>query len=118
MFGVIGVSDVVEVFSGLMNTINVADNADNSSVTLLLDSKLLQLERARIRRYTHESQQTIFPHDSGLSFVTNLADKEVVWGRAGLICSFRRLRRITASGNGEVDPRLKSHNHPGGAYLC
>ncbi|WP_338469205.1 hypothetical protein ROLI_040330 [Roseobacter fucihabitans] len=81
MFGVIGVADVVEVFSGLMNTLNGVDSGDTSAFTLLVDSKLVELERARAKRYTHESQQALFPGDTGFSFVADLADKEVAWGR-------------------------------------
>lgn len=81
LFGVTDVADVIEVFGGFMDTMNIEDSGDSSVITLTVESKLVQLERAKERRYTHESQQSRHPEDTFFSFVSDLQDKEVVWGR-------------------------------------
>jgi len=81
LFGVTDVSDFVEVFGGFMDTMNIEDSGDTSTITLTVESKLVQLERAKERRYTHESQQSRYSGDTFFSYVSDLQDKEVVWGR-------------------------------------
>jgi len=81
LFGVTDVADVIEVFGGFMDTMNIEDSGESSVITLTVESKLVQLERAKERRYTHESQQSRYPGDTFFSFVSDLQDKEVVWGR-------------------------------------
>lgn len=80
-FGVSNISDVVEVFSGYMNTMQIEDSGESSTITLAVESKLIELERARARRYTHESHQARYPGDDFFSYVADLQDKSVVWGR-------------------------------------
>lgn len=83
LFGVQNVDAIVEVFSGVMNTMTIQDSGETSTIELLVESKLVELERAKIRRYTHESQQARYPNDSFFSYVTALQDKDVIWGRKG-----------------------------------
>ena len=80
-FGVQSISDVVEVFSGVMNTMAIEDSGTSSTIQLAVESKLVELERALVRRYTHESQQSRYPNDTFFSYVSQLQDKDVVWGR-------------------------------------
>jgi hypothetical protein len=75
------VTDVIEVFGGFMDTMDIEDSGDSSIITLTVESKLVQLERAKERRYTHESQHSRYSGDTFFSFVSDLQDKEVVWGR-------------------------------------
>lgn len=82
LFGVVNVNDSVELFSGLMDVMTIEDSGETSTITLTVESKLVALERPVVRRYTHESQQALYPGDTFLSFVTDLQDKEIVWGRA------------------------------------
>lgn len=81
LFGVQNVADAVEVFSGFMNTMTIEDSGETSAIELLVDSKLVELERARVRRYTHESQQSRYPGDTFFSYVADLQDRDIVWGR-------------------------------------
>ena len=81
LFGVTDSNDYVEIFSGVMNTMNVEDSGETSRIELAIESKLLELERSRNRRYTHESQQSRYSGDTFFSYVTDLQDREVVWGR-------------------------------------
>lgn len=81
LFGVRDVDDFVEVFAGQMNTMNLTDNGETSTIELMVDSKLVLLERAKVRRYTHESHQSRYPGDNIFSVVADLQDKDVPWGR-------------------------------------
>lgn len=84
LFGVTNLTSIVEVFSGLMNTMTIRDTGETSTIELIVESKLVELERARIRRYTHESQQARYPDDSFFSYVTGLQGRAIVWGREGV----------------------------------
>jgi len=80
-FGTADTSVPVEVFSGLMDTMTIQDSGETSLITLVVESKLIQLERASNRRYTEENHSARFPNDTFFSFVTKLQDEQVVWGR-------------------------------------
>jgi hypothetical protein len=41
---------------------------------------LIDLNRAREWRYTHESQQQISPGDRGFEYVAGLQEREIRWG--------------------------------------
>ena len=81
LYGVTGVNDYVEVFSGKMNTMTIEDAPDSGTISLLVDSKLVELDRASNRRYTSESQKSRHPNDTFFDYVAGLQDAEVVWGR-------------------------------------
>lgn len=81
LFGVTDVTAIVEVFSGFMDTMTIEDSGDSSIISMTVESKLVQLERPKERRYTHESQRSRYPSDTFFSFVSDLQDKEIVWGR-------------------------------------
>jgi hypothetical protein len=81
LFGVKSVSDFVEVFSGLMDVMSIEDSGDTSTISLTVESRLVELERPRALRYTHESQQALNAGDTFFSFVADLQDKDILWGR-------------------------------------
>jgi hypothetical protein len=81
LFGVTNVADVIEVFGGFMDVMTIEDSGETSTISLTVESKLVQLERAKELRYTNESHRALFPSDTFFSFVADLQDKEVVWGR-------------------------------------
>lgn len=82
LFGVVGNSASVELFSGQMNTMTIEDSGDTSTVSILVDSKLVELERASNRRYTSESQKSRHSGDTFFDYVAKLQDRQLVWGRA------------------------------------
>ena len=71
----------VEIFSGFMNTMSIEDSGETSTITLTVESKLVALERASNRRYTQENHQARNSGDTFFSFVTELQDRDVIWGR-------------------------------------
>ena len=81
-FGFVGEeADMAEVFTGTMDQMNIDEGAETSTIALSVENRLLDLERARVRRYTNNDQQSRFPGDKGLEFVESLQDKELFWGR-------------------------------------
>lgn len=75
------VSDVMLAFSGYLDTMSPADDGTTSSITVTIESKLVDLQRPRIRRYTKESQKALYPGDTFFDWTADLADKQVPWGR-------------------------------------
>ena len=68
------------VFSGAMDQPTVSVGVDTISITLALETKMLDLSRASNRRYTSADQRHYFPTDSGFQFVEPLNDQADVWG--------------------------------------
>ncbi len=73
------VADPVLVFQGRMDTMDV-ELGDTATVSLTAESRLVDWERARIRRYTDADQQESFAGDKGFEFVNETVEKEIVWG--------------------------------------
>lgn len=80
-FGVTGEEVFNQIFSGYMDQMNIEDGAETSSIQLLVENRLIDLERARVARFTSGYQKSIYRGDKGLDFVEDLQDKNIVWGR-------------------------------------
>jgi hypothetical protein len=80
-FGTTDTSSPIEVFSGVMNTMSIEDSGETSVITVAVESKLIRLEKASNRRYTHENHISRHSGDTFFSFVADLQDKDVIWGR-------------------------------------
>lgn len=74
-------TDLTQIFSGYMDQMNIDEGADVSTLTLTVENKLIDLEKARTARFTSTYQKSLFPNDRGLEFVEDLQTKEIVWGR-------------------------------------
>jgi len=77
LWGVRGVSDFVEVFSGSLNQMVIEDSAESGTISVTVDSKLVELERASNRRYTSESHKSRYATDTFFDFVAQIQDKGV-----------------------------------------
>ena len=71
-----------QIFSGYMDQMNIQEDADTSTVALIVENKLVDLERARVARFTSGYQKSIYPGDLGLDFIEDLQDKQIPWGRS------------------------------------
>lgn len=67
------------LFRGRMDTMNI-QMGDEATVVVTAESRLIDWDRPRIRRYTDADQQELFPGDLGLQFVSPTTEKEIVWG--------------------------------------
>jgi hypothetical protein len=77
LWGVRNASDFVEVFSGNLNQMVIEDGPDFGTITVTVDSRLVELERASNRRYTSESHKSRHATDTFFDFVAQIQDKGV-----------------------------------------
>jgi len=80
-FGTQDTPTPIEVFSGLMNTMQIEDSGESSVITLSVESKLVRLEKSSGWRYTAKNHQARYPSDTFFNYVADLQDKEIIWGR-------------------------------------
>lgn len=83
-FGVEGDSNLIEVFSGTMDTMVIEDGPETATISLAVEHKLVALERPVVQRYTEESHKAISTANSSdtfFSFLADLQDKTVTWGK-------------------------------------
>ncbi len=76
------ISDPILLFKGRMDLMDIQDGSETGSITLNVESRLIDLERARNRRYTAEDQKIDYPNDKGLDHVVSIQEIEIVWGRS------------------------------------
>ena len=75
------IADVYTLFKGKMDIMKIDEGPETASIALSLENRLIVLDRAKERRYTHEDQQLSFAGDLGFEFVPDLQDKEIIWGK-------------------------------------
>lgn len=68
------------VFRGQMDVMSIQENGDTSNIVVQSESRLIDLDVPRERRYTKADQQLDFPNDKGLNYVASLQEKAIVWG--------------------------------------
>ena len=79
---IIGAEDtMINVFSGYLDQMNIEDGVNTSTISISIESKLIDLERKRIARYTSEYHKSLYPDDLGFDFVEPLQDMRFTWGR-------------------------------------
>jgi len=71
------------LFSGYMDTLKLDDSAELATITLTIENRLRDLQRARPRRYTNEDQQAAYPGDTFFGHVAAIQDVRIPWGRDG-----------------------------------
>jgi hypothetical protein len=69
------------LFSGYMDQMNIVEASDTATIEMLVENKLIDLERARVARFTSGYQKSLYPNDKGLDFIEDLQDKKIPWGR-------------------------------------
>jgi hypothetical protein len=68
------------MFVGRMDQALMDDDGETATINLTAESRLIDLQRPRARRYTDEDQQAVYSGDLGLEYVAGLQDKELMWG--------------------------------------
>ena len=89
------IADPYQLFSGRMDVMTINDGADTATITLQAENLLVDLNRPRERRYTHEDQLIDYAGDLGLEYVAGLQEKPIHWGPAA---------PAAASGTGSSNP--------------
>jgi len=73
------IADPYLAFSGRLNVPRIEDAGERCAISITYESRLIDLQRARIRRWTHEDQQIDFPGDMGFEYVSGLPDQVIEW---------------------------------------
>jgi hypothetical protein len=77
------IGDPVMLFSGLTDVPSISDAAETCTVSMTAESRLIDLERPRVRRYTKADQQQVYSTDKGFNYVPSLQDKKIHFGPMG-----------------------------------
>ena len=80
-FGINGEDVFNELFSGYMDQMNIEEGVETATIELAVENRLIDLERARVARFTSGYQKSVYPNDDGLNFLEDLQDKKIPWGR-------------------------------------
>ncbi|WP_170334976.1 hypothetical protein [Ruegeria arenilitoris] len=75
------IADPVQSFAGRLDVPNIEDGEQTCHITITYESRLIDLQRPREFRYTHESQRLFDPSDRGFEAVTWLQDRSISWGQ-------------------------------------
>ena len=73
---------LVEVFVGYMDQMKIEESGETTTIQLLIENKLIDLERPRNSRFTSEFQKATYPTDKGFDFVESMQDLVINWGRS------------------------------------
>lgn len=82
-FGLIANGTVIgfyELFNGGMDQPNINVGQDSISISLALETRMLNLQRATNRRWTQAEQRNRFPTDTAFAGVEILNDQAIIWG--------------------------------------
>lgn len=75
------IADPVLMISARMDTMNIDEGAETSTISLTIENQLTD-PRPRISRYTDQEQQRRYPGDTGLSRTAKIVDQTLFWGNA------------------------------------
>ena len=74
------IADPYLAFTGRLDVPVIEDSGATATISVSYESRLIDLERPRGRRYTHEDQQIDYPTDLGFQYVSTLQDTQITWG--------------------------------------
>ena len=69
----------ITAFTGQMDQLNIDLGPDTSTISVNVESRLVDLNRARVRMFTDADQQSRFPNDRAFEFVTRLQSENLEW---------------------------------------
>jgi len=75
------IADPVIVFKGRMDTMDI-EMGTTATISLTVESRLVDWERPRVRRFNDQDQQSEYPGDRGFRYVDQMLSKDLPWGRA------------------------------------
>lgn len=75
------IADPFQSFVGLLDVPEIKDEGESTTISITYESRLVDLQRPREFRYTHESQKILYPDDLGFEYVASIQEQEITWGR-------------------------------------
>jgi hypothetical protein len=80
-------SDPYKSWGGYTDVPTIATDGQTCTVTISVETRLVDLQRAPEWTYTHADQQIFSPGDDGYKFVAGLQNLTVTWGKANPVGS-------------------------------
>jgi hypothetical protein len=74
------IADPFCAWGGYTDIPTVTDNGIDATISITVESRLVDLQRASQWRYTHQDQQVFSPGDLGFIFVAVLQTEQITWG--------------------------------------
>lgn len=74
------IADPVLIFTGRIDFMQI-ELGQTAIITLTAESRLVDWERPRVRRYNHADQIAVYAGDMGFEYIEQMSEKELVWGR-------------------------------------
>jgi hypothetical protein len=74
------IADPELLHAGRMDVSTIREG-NSCTITVSSESRIAAWSRPIVRRYTDTEQQRKYPGDKGLEFISQAAQKEIVWGR-------------------------------------
>jgi hypothetical protein len=87
-FGALGdnnnvLADPLQMYAGRMDVPTIEDGAQTGTISVSTENRLIDLNRARERRFTDQDQQIDHPGDLGFQYVQFIQNWNGTWGKAG-----------------------------------
>tara|TARA_R110000823_G_scaffold178335_1_gene310824 strand:- start:247 stop:807 length:561 start_codon:yes stop_codon:yes gene_type:complete len=74
------IADPYLIFKGRMDLMTIEDGGETASISVTAESRLIDLNRAKERRFTDNDQKIDYPDDKGLQHIQGLQEKQISWG--------------------------------------
>jgi len=71
-----------EIFTGQTDIPSIDEGGETATISITAENRLIDLERVRVRRYTHEDQSRDDVTDLGFEFVPSLQELELLFGNS------------------------------------
>ena len=75
------IPDPMKIGVGRLDVPEINEDGETATIRVSYESDLVDLERPRGGRWTHEAQQSLFPGDKGFEHVAGLQNADIAWGR-------------------------------------
>lgn len=86
------IADPELIFKGKLETVEFTDSSQTLEAAVKYTNELAEFRRIDEVRWTHESQQLLFPGDNGFKYVAKSEDKRIFWGTAPQVKRIRKRR--------------------------
>jgi len=76
---IIGVPTML--FNGRIDTMDI-EVGELANITVTVQSRMVDWDRPRVRRYNNEDQIVRYPNDKGMEYVPQMVERSLIWGRS------------------------------------
>jgi hypothetical protein len=73
------IADPYLAFKGKLDVPSIQDDGDTCTISVSYEHQLIDLERARVRRLTHDDAQIDYPGERGFEYMTQLQNQVIEW---------------------------------------